>query len=218
AARGGSRREGCAAAPPTAGRRGGRGVEPALAFPCGGGAGRREATIGFDVGQGTQDLGFRGEVPVLFEIGPAIPVTLRVRDVDGTPTVAHFTFIDGAGHVYPPQPKRVAPDLFFQLQIYRGAGESVLLPPGLIRVSYGRAPEDRLNSRELTVPERGPASFEARLERWIDPSAHGFYGGDHHIHAAGCAHYTDPTQGVTPEDMFRQVKGEGLDVGCVLTW
>jgi hypothetical protein len=31
-------------------------------------AGRREATIGFDVGQGTQDLGFRGEVPVLFTI------------------------------------------------------------------------------------------------------------------------------------------------------
>src|SRR5262249_37634240 len=37
-------------------------------------AGRREATIGFDVGQGTQDLGFRGEIPVLFDIRPAIPV------------------------------------------------------------------------------------------------------------------------------------------------
>jgi hypothetical protein len=33
--------------------------------------GRREATIGFDVGQGTQDLGFRGEVPVLFTIAAA---------------------------------------------------------------------------------------------------------------------------------------------------
>jgi hypothetical protein len=47
---------------------------------------------------------------------------------------------------------------------------------------------------------------------------YGFYGGDHHIHAAGCAHYTFPTEGVTPEDMFLQVKGEGLNVGCVLTW
>jgi hypothetical protein len=27
-----------------------------------------------------------------------------------------------------------------------------------------------------------------------------------------------PTQGVTPEDMYLQVKGEGLNVGCILTW
>jgi hypothetical protein len=33
--------------------------------------GKREATIKFDVGQGTQDLGFRGEVPVLFTIRAA---------------------------------------------------------------------------------------------------------------------------------------------------
>jgi hypothetical protein len=193
-------------------------VEYALAMLYSAEAGRREATIGFDVGQGTQDLGFRGEVPILFEVRPAIPVTLRVRDVDGVPTVAHFTFVDGAGHVYPPQPKRVAPDLFFQRRIYRADGESVLLPPGRIRVTYGRGPEYRLISRELTVPERGPMTLDARLERWIDPSAHGFFGGDHHIHAAGCAHYTDPTQGIAPKDVFRQVKGEGLNVGCVLTW
>jgi hypothetical protein len=31
-------------------------------------AGKREATFGFDVGQGTQDLGFRAEVPVLFSV------------------------------------------------------------------------------------------------------------------------------------------------------
>ena len=34
-------------------------------------AGRREATLRFDVGQGTQDLGFRAEVPVLFQVRPA---------------------------------------------------------------------------------------------------------------------------------------------------
>jgi hypothetical protein len=31
-------------------------------------AGKREATFQFDVGQGTQDLGFRAEVPILFSI------------------------------------------------------------------------------------------------------------------------------------------------------
>ncbi len=34
-------------------------------------AGKREATLKFDVGQGTQDLGFRAEVPVLFSVRPA---------------------------------------------------------------------------------------------------------------------------------------------------
>ena len=31
-------------------------------------AGKREATLKFDVGQGTQDLGFRAEVPILFVV------------------------------------------------------------------------------------------------------------------------------------------------------
>ena len=31
-------------------------------------AGKREATLVFDVGQGTQDLGFRNEVPILFTV------------------------------------------------------------------------------------------------------------------------------------------------------
>src|SRR5262249_15480262 len=37
-------------------------------------------------------------------------------------------------------------------------------------------------------------------------------------HAAGCAHYTSPTEGVFAKDMFLHVKGEGLNVGCNLTW
>lgn len=193
-------------------------VEYALALLYSSEPGRREATIGFDVGQGTRDLGFRGEIPVLFEVRPAVPVTLRVRDHDGTPTVAHFTFQDRSGRIYPPQPKRTAPDLFFQRQIYRADGGVVLLPPGRVTVTFGRGPEYRLESREFFVPERGVATLDVRLKRWIDPNAHGYYGGDHHIHAAGCAHYTDPTQGVGPADMFLQVKGEGLNVGCVLTW
>jgi len=57
-----------------------------------------------------------------------------------------------------------------------------------------------------------------RLERWIDPRKFGYYPGDTHIHAAGCSHYESPFEGVTPEVMFRQVQGEALSVGDVLTW
>jgi len=68
------------------------------------------------------------------------------------------------------------------------------------------------------VPAKGQAKISVRLERWVDPMQFGFYGGDHHIHGAGCSHYDSPTKGVRPADMFAQVKGEGLNVGCVLTW
>ena len=34
-------------------------------------AGKREATLCFDVGQGTQDLGFCAETPILFAVSPA---------------------------------------------------------------------------------------------------------------------------------------------------
>jgi hypothetical protein len=57
-----------------------------------------------------------------------------------------------------------------------------------------------------------------QLERWVHPMAYGYYSGDHHIHGAGCAHYMSPTEGVTPQDMFLQVKGEGLNVGSILSW
>ena len=46
----------------------------------------------------------------------------------------------------------------------------------------------------------------------------GWYSGDHHVHAAGCGHYESPTEGVKPEDMWRHILGEDLDVGCVLSW
>lgn len=180
-------------------------------------SGRREATIGFEVGQGTQDLGFRGEVPILFDVTPGIPVRLSIHDQNGEPTVARLTFRDLLGHVYPPQPKRLAPDFFFQPHIYRRDGEEVVLPPGKLRMEFGRGPEYRVASREIEVNAAQPR-LEVQLERWIDPERFGFYSGDHHIHAAGCAHYTSPTEGVAPADMFRQVEGEALNVGCVLTW
>lgn len=196
----------------------GLGVEYAVALIYSSEAGKREATLTFDAGQGTQDLGFRAEVPILFDVKPAVSVKLTVLDHDGTPTTARFQFVDGHGHVFPPQAKRLAPDLFFQKHIYRANGEAVLLPPGSFTMSYGRGPEYRWLQRPINIAPTGSPDIEVRLERWIDPNARGFFSGDHHIHASGCAHYTSPTEGVDPADMIRQVKGEGLNVGSVLTW
>jgi hypothetical protein len=193
-------------------------VEYALALIYSSEAGKREATLTFDVGQGTQDLGFRAEVPILFDIRPGIPVKLTIKDFDGQPTVGRFTFRDRTGRVYPPKAKRLAPDFFFQDQVYRPDGGHVLLPPGEFTMTYSRGPEYRQKVRKVTVPEKGEAEITVQLERWINPVEYGFFSGDHHIHAAGCAHYTNPTEGVFAQDMFLHVKGEGLNVGCNLTW
>jgi hypothetical protein len=193
-------------------------IEYAIALVASQESGKREATIQFDVGQGTQDIGFRNETPVRLDVRPAIPVTLSIRDTDGTPTAARLTIRDRAGRVYPPQAKRLAPDFFFQPQIYRHDGGSVLLPPGKFVVEFSRGPEYLDQQLEFEVPLSGQANLELNLRRWINPMQSGFYCGDHHIHGAGCSHYDIPTKGVRPEDMFVQVKGEGLNVGCVLTW
>jgi len=206
------------AAPPLTDKLSGLEVEYAIALIYSHEAGKREATIGFDVEQGNQDLSFRGETPVLFEVAPAASVKLTVLDESGRPTIGKLLFRDAQGRVYPPQAKRLAPDLFFQPHVYRASGESVLLPPGNFTVEYSRGPEYKVLRRELAVSSAAEQTLELKLARWIDAAAYGLYSGDHHIHAAGCAHYTNPTEGVTPEDMFRQVKGEGLNVGSVLTW
>ncbi|RIK85087.1 MAG: hypothetical protein DCC67_04350 [Planctomycetota bacterium] len=183
--------------------------------------GRREGLLAFDVGQGTQDLGFRNEVNMLFSCEPSADVRLEVRDVDGTPTTGQFVVRDQRGRVYPARSRRLAPDFFFHDQVYRADGESIRLPPGRYDVTFTRGPEYRVLRREVTVPETAAAEPHAErfeLQRWINMSEHGWYSGDHHVHAAGCAHYASPTRGVEPQDMIRHIRGEDLNVGCVLTW
>ncbi len=182
-------------------------------------AGRREAVLSFHVGQGTQDLGFRSEVPILFECTASRELKLRVLDEDGKPTTASFIFKDGRGRVYPSVQKRLAPDFFFHAQIYRADGETVSLAPGTYQAAYTRGPEYVPASQEITIgAEDANPTAEFRLKRWIHPAKEGWFSGDHHVHAAGCAHYTDPQQGVTPKDMMRHILGEDLNVGCVLSW
>ncbi|HEY3839288.1 MAG TPA: CehA/McbA family metallohydrolase [Bryobacteraceae bacterium] len=180
-------------------------------------AGPREARLIFDVGQGSQDLGFRSNVDLLFHCKPATQVKLRVKDFDGKPATASFLIKDSQGRVYPSQAKRLAPDFFFQPQVYRADGETVTLPPGDYTVEYTRGPEYRKKTENLHVGEEA-MTLDFHLDRWIDPAAKGWYSGDHHVHAAGCAHYEKPSEGVYPQDMMRHIMGEDLKRGAVLTW
>src|SRR5436190_13315226 len=163
-------------------------------------AGQRSAKISFNVGQGSQDIGFRNDVTVLFTALPARRITLRVKDEKGKPTMASFIIKDRLDRIYPLPSKRLAPDFFFQPQVYRGDGESVQLPKGYYTFEYTGGPEYLTRTRELAAE---PSELSFQLERWIDPSKLGWFSGDHHIHAAGCSHYMNPTEGVQPADMIR---------------
>lgn len=229
--------------------------------------GQREADLGFNIGQGTQDIGFRNAINILFHIQPSVKVIFRVEDDDGTPAMASFIISDGIERVihdsvrvinrssidyrfttaqleyaepwhasidykipgrltgiYPLPSRRVAatdvyPDFFFQPQVYRFDGEHVYLPPGAYTVNFTRGPEYIPQTKRLIVPaniDSMEASF--RLKRWIHLAKLGWYSSDHHIHAAGCTHYESPQEGVRPEDIWRQIIGEDLQVGAVLAW
>lgn len=180
-------------------------------------AGKREAKLMFDVGQGTQDLGFRNEVDILFDAKASHEVKLRVLDEEGKPTTGCFEIRDALGRVYPSQAKRLAPDFGFHPQVYRNDGEMIRLPEGKYTVQFSRGPESITQSRTLLV-NGDTRDWEFKVERWIDPSKQGWWSGDHHIHAAGCAHYTNPTEGVHAPDMIRQCMGEDLKIGANLTW
>ena len=178
--------------------------------------GKRDANLSFDVGQGTQDLGFRNEISILFDCLPAYTIKLNVLDENNKPTTAGFEIRDQFGRVYPSQAKRLAPDFHFHPQIYRSHNEKVKLPKGRFHIKFYRGPESITHNRTINVNSNRTESF--KVKRWIDPSLMGWWSGDHHIHAAGCSHYTNPTEGVHAPDMMRHCLGEDLKVGANLTW
>jgi hypothetical protein len=180
--------------------------------------GQRAAKISFNVGQGSQDIGFRNDTLIVFHALPAHRITLRVHDENGKPATASFTVRDRQNRIYPNPSKRLAPDFFFQPQVYRSDGETLDLPDGYYTITYTGGPEFVTHTNEVAVNAAEPSELTFRPERWIDPSKFGWFSSDHHIHAAGCSHYQNPTEGVLPGDMNRQVRGENLNIAAVLTW
>ncbi|MFT3704079.1 MAG: CehA/McbA family metallohydrolase [Agriterribacter sp.] len=194
-------------------------------------AGKREVEIGYNIGQGTQDIGFRNTNHILFTIKPSVKVVFDIKDEDGSPAMASFRIADSIERIpgrlegtYPLPSRRVAaydeyPDFFFQPQIYRMDGETVLLPPGKYTVTFTRGPEYISQTTQLIVPaDVKTIKLPVRLKRWINLAKLGWHSADHHVHAAGCSHYDSPEEGVEPKDMWRQALGEDLNVSAVLAW
>jgi len=123
----------------------------------------------FSIGAGSEDLGFRAQADILFHTVAARSVHLKIHDSDGTAVTASLLIQDALGRIYPSLSKRLAPDFFFQPQVYRENGETLLLPAGTYRVETGRGPEYRKQVKTFSVAD-GPATWELKLQRWIDPA------------------------------------------------
>src|SRR5262249_9409391 len=158
------------------------------------------------------------DLTATFDCTAAREVQLHLTDEKGQPSTACLEIRDSAGRVYPSMAKRLAPDFFFHPQVYRADGEKLKLPRTGLTVDWSRGPEYLNGHQKLDLTGDGPADLKIQLKRWIDPAASGWWSGDHHIHAAGCAHYTNPTQGVHAPDMMLHCLGEDLKVGANLTW
>jgi hypothetical protein len=204
--------------PPMPKRLSGLGLEYVILAAYSRDSGQRSATLQFDAGDAGTDVGFRSELPVLFDSAPARPISLHIKDENGKPAMAALLIRDRANRIYPNPSKRLAPDFPFQPQIYRYDSEGVRLPAGYYTIAYNAGPEYVTHTKEFAVDGNSAPELSLQLERWIDPSKYGWYSGDHHVHAAGCSHYQNPTEGVEPKDMIRQLLGESLNLGSVLTW
>jgi hypothetical protein len=180
--------------------------------------GERSAYIGFSLVDDAQSIKFgRQGTELIFDCLPSRDVQLNVLDADGLGCVASHVISDDRGRIYPPQAMRLAPDMRFHPQIYRGNGETVRLPDGDYTIESRRGPEYLPAVTHVRVSaDVKPVTIG--LTRWVDPAQFGWYPGETHIHAAGCSHYETPTEGVDPETMIRHVRGEALAVGNVLTW
>ncbi len=181
-------------------------------------AGKRSAVLVFGAGQGTQDLGFRADLTLTFDCAAGKEIAVSLKDEVGVPTTACLEIRDAAGRVFPSMAKRLAPDFFFHPQVYRADGETIKLPAKPLTVRCTRGPEYTIQEQTIDFSKADTTKLEFKLVRWVDPAATGWWSGDHHIHAAGCAHYTNPTQGVHAPDMLRHCMGEDLKVGANLTW
>lgn len=181
-------------------------------------SGKRAATFTFDHRQASQTQTSPNALDVVFDVIPSVPLTLGVKEENGTPAVAGFVVRDERGGVHPSPALRHDADFRFHPQVYRGDGEELRLTPGRYTIEVTHGPETLVERRELSIEAKKPARADFTLRRWIDPAARGWFSGDPHIHAAGCAHFRTPGVGAAPEHMLRQTRGEDVKVGDCLTW
>ena len=104
-------------------------------------AGKREASIAVDVGQGSQDIGFRNDAPLLFTVRPSTEVTLRVLDEQTRPDLGVVRDRGRAGARLSLAGQAARARLRLPPAGLSRDGETIRLPEGDYDVEFTRGPE-----------------------------------------------------------------------------
>ena len=205
--------------PPMAPRLSGLGVEYQILSIYSRDSGQRSAKIAFNVGQGTQGHRLPQRHPSLVQhrADPARHAACKRRERQSRRSPASSSRTARAASI---QPHRSAwrPTSRFRSRSIARMVKTCASRKAITRWNPPAVPSSLLVRKNSLSIKMGPGELSIQLQRWIDPSKYGWWSGDHHIHASGCSHYKNPTEGVLPEDMMRQVLGENLNIGSVLTW
>ncbi len=115
---------------------------------------------------------------------PAATLELKVFDERGKPAPARAHLVDAAGKAQPflsPSQVLIHPR-FPQMGVVVPGSAALAVPPGRFSLVVERGHE----YRRLTLPIEAAAGStirrEARLSRWIDMAARGWWSGDTHVH------------------------------------
>ena len=131
----------CSQPPPMTANLSGLEAEYALALIYSSESGRREATLTFDVGQGTAGPRLPRGGACAVRSQPAIAVKLRCSTTMGRRRRRVFSSWTSKVMSFRRRPSGWRPICFSRQHIYRAHGEDVLLPPGELTMFFGRGPD-----------------------------------------------------------------------------
>ncbi len=165
-----------------------------------------------------QDIGFRNDVTVLFTaLARAAHHPARERrERPAHDGVLHHSRPPRTASI-PIPPSASRPTSSFSRRSTAPTASPCSFPTDYYTIEYTGGPEYLTRTRELRSMPTNRDVVSNSSAGSIPRNSAGI-SGDHHVHAAGCSHYMNPTEGVLPEDMMRQILGEHLNIGAVLTW
>lgn len=132
-------------------------------------AGQLYGEIGFNVGQGTQDIGFRNTVNILFNSRPSVNVTLHVKDDDGSPAIASFLFADGIERILDDSVQTIS-----NTGIRLAGAQRKLRPNNLSSVKDYKVPPALVGIYPL--PSRRVAAYDEYPDFFFQPQVYRFDG------------------------------------------
>ncbi|MDH4297982.1 MAG: CehA/McbA family metallohydrolase, partial [Cyclobacteriaceae bacterium] len=146
--------------------------------------GKKEAKFGFNVGQGSQDIGFRNTIDILFDIKPAVKVLLNIKDENKGSTMASFIITDGLDRFADSEGLNYFPDDYrLALAMARHWEEPRMKVP-----THSLPPEQKLNGI-YPLPSRRLAGRDTYPDFFFQPQVYRA-DGEHVYLPAGKYHVT----------------------------